>query len=472
MPTPGAVISGLIASPSIRARLRAVPERVRVPVRGADRERRLRRRRAGHEAHPRHVELVVAGGGDEQGAVLGGEQVDRLAHRVVAVRHRPAQAHVHDVRVVRHRPLHALDGRRRAAGAVVTEDLADQQLGVGGDPPVLPVRRGAGAGGDRRHVGAVADHVRDRVAPGEVRGREDPALEVGMRGVDAAVERGDRDALAGESRAPRPPVLRSGRRSRRASPRWGRRTTPSRSARGRLGGDVGPERVALLRDGPRRDGADARQRLAPLGPVGRGQGTVLRHAARGPVVDDDRDAVVVPLLDELADVEELQVELVLGEQRPRGRRHQVGVARLGERVRPVVAARPADQAGLLRAVGKRRELRDIAGDQGDPRGTGRRAGPRVGGRRAAGGGPGVRRRGGDADEYDGGGRECGADGCETHGSSRAGVRYASTLSRDRRAQRTKGVAIARRGRRSPRRATAAAPGLDVSLLPGAADGAS
>ena len=126
-----------------------------------------------------------------------------------------------------------------------------------------------------------------------------------------------------------------------------------------------------------------------------------------------------PAVDELADVEQLEVELVLGEHPPGGRRYHVGVAGLGERVRPVVRLGPAGQASLLHAVRERGELGDVAGHQGDSRAIGSRPGRRLPtgglGRCRVGG----RGHGGYADEYGGGGREGGADRCDSHGSSRA-----------------------------------------------------
>jgi hypothetical protein len=98
----------------------------------------------------------LPGGDDEQRVVLGAQLVDGLGHRVVRrVLDPAAEAHADDPCFGR-RPLHAGDDVGFPAGAVVPEDLADQQVGVRGDTPALAVRRGTRTRDRRGDVRAVA----------------------------------------------------------------------------------------------------------------------------------------------------------------------------------------------------------------------------------------------------------------------------------------------------------------------------
>src|SRR5262249_52479492 len=108
----------------------------------------------------------VAGGGHEQAAAGGGEVLGGRADRVAAA----AEAHGDHVGLLGDGPLHAGDDPGLGAVAPVVQHLADHQLGAGGDALLGAVAGRAGAGGDRRGVGAVPEVVAGRAGPGEVRG--------------------------------------------------------------------------------------------------------------------------------------------------------------------------------------------------------------------------------------------------------------------------------------------------------------
>lgn len=289
------------------------------PVDAAHRERRVGRGRAADRVV---VRPGVTGRHHEQRAALCRQPVDRLAERVVAVCVRVAQAHVDDVGALVDGPLHPGQDPRLAAdalgdtrtGEAELHDLSVDQLRALGDARVQAVRCGAAAGDDRRHVRAVTDVVVGVLLLGEVLSRADMPGQVRMRGIDAAVEHGYRDAGAGEAALPR------GRRADLLDVGVGvgvhlgvepQLRGAGGQRRGRLGSAAAhhvppePRRVRLRHVG--RDTLHTGQ--AARHPRARRVGA-LRQAG-GAVLDDDRHRrarrVVVALLDQSRDVEQLLV---------------------------------------------------------------------------------------------------------------------------------------------------------------------
>ena len=95
------------------------------------------------------------------------------------------------------RPLQAQDQGAQVGGAARPRHLDRHQVGAGRLARVLPVRRGTVAGDQAGHERAVAVAVLERVVPaGQVDAADQAAGEVGQV-VDAGVEHGHGDALAG-----------------------------------------------------------------------------------------------------------------------------------------------------------------------------------------------------------------------------------------------------------------------------------
>jgi hypothetical protein len=150
----------------------------------------------------RAVAAVVAGRDDEQGAVFGGQPLDRDLQRVVGGGVRAAQAQVDDLRAGLRGPLHPGQDRRLRAERALAH-LAHQQFRARRDPGVAAAGGHAGAGDGRRHVRAVPVGVPHAGLGREVlRGGHLPAqVRVGV--VDPGVQHGDRDARPGEAGLPR-----------------------------------------------------------------------------------------------------------------------------------------------------------------------------------------------------------------------------------------------------------------------------
>jgi hypothetical protein len=136
-------------------------------------------------------------------AVFGAERVDRLRQQVRAVAGiRAAEAHVHDLRP-RRGPLHAGQDGGVGTPAEAVENLAVEQGRLRRDAGVRAAGTGTGAGEDRGHVRPVAGAVVGVALTGEVGLLGDPAREIRVlvvdAAVDAAVEDGDRHAGAGQA---------------------------------------------------------------------------------------------------------------------------------------------------------------------------------------------------------------------------------------------------------------------------------
>jgi hypothetical protein len=142
----------------------------------------------------------VAGRDHEQRAVRRGQVLDGLLQRVDAGQVTAAETQV-DHRGQRCRPFHAgQDGRFLAPQALA--HLADDQLRAGRHPAVPAAGPRAAAGDDRGDVRAVPDLVVGRAGGAEVLRRGDPAGEVRVGGIDAAVQHRHLDAGAVQAGPP------------------------------------------------------------------------------------------------------------------------------------------------------------------------------------------------------------------------------------------------------------------------------
>ncbi len=145
---------------------------------------------------------LVAGGGDDEGA--GGEGAladgfEDLAEGVVDGDFGP-ERHGDDARALGDGPVDAGEDAAVGAAAVVVEDLAREDGGPEGDAVAGRVVGRLRPAGGADAVGAVAVAVLGLVALDEADGGDGARGEVGVLEVEAGVEDGDLDALAGEGR--------------------------------------------------------------------------------------------------------------------------------------------------------------------------------------------------------------------------------------------------------------------------------
>ena len=284
-----------------------------------------------------------------------------------------AEAHVHDARVVGG-PLHAVDDPRLLAEAVVAEHLADDQVGARGDALLDAAGGRAGAGDRRGDVGAVAVVVLGVLTRHEAGRAVDLAGQVGVSGVDAGVEHGDRGAAAVVPGGPRLRCVHLcdalGQVRLHLAVEVDLRDPGGEDRLRRY--DVGrrdrvPEGGGGLLGRAERRAVDAGEHRRPGGPGG------CRGLARvdAVLVPDDHGygvgvRVVVPVGDQRGDVEEPAVQPVGGE---------VGQGLLGQDVEVLAhglgadgaggALRPLDRDGAL-ASADVRNGDHVTGDQGYP----------------------------------------------------------------------------------------------------------
>ena len=147
---------------------------------------------------------IIAGGCHDDNAGIH-QAAHRATDRIVSVRvkRRCAEAHIHKLDVVsglvRHHPIKGAQNCGRGARTSCPEHAQVDQICIGGNTDVLPIRDPAVAGSERRDVGAMPIRVVSASLSGKITADNYAPIIVaiqkgGMVGIDSGIKHGNSNA--------------------------------------------------------------------------------------------------------------------------------------------------------------------------------------------------------------------------------------------------------------------------------------